>query len=449
MRPGREVVDEIQEGGLAPVDVVEDEHERTPPGESLDERSDGPERLLGAARLLNEADHLAKTTGGDLGFLIAVEHVAESSQVLRVGGRVVEVRCVADRLEHGPVCDSLAVRQTAPTRDEGGLAQVRHELLHKTRLPDACGTENREELARAVARRLLEGVVQAPPLASAPDHGRVEAAHLAHCGPHAEQPNVIPLKLRGDHVANEAVRELVQQDCTRGRGMLQAKRLGHGSPGRVRCVPVPAGKHLARPDADAHVERRPPLRDELLLQRCKSLPHLGRSRHGSKGVVLVHGRNSEDGCYDPAERTLDRCGPALERRKERVEPPRGHPPKRLGIELGAGGDEITGEAVTVLRTSRATGTGAGGTSTGASAAGVVPKSVSEGSCARIACCSSLSSRPGSSPSSSARTARPDMYTSSASAWRPERYSASMSCPRRCSRRGCARTSPSSSPTTSA
>ena len=58
-----------------------------------------------------------------------------------------------------------------------------------------------------------------------------------------------------------------------------------------------------------------------------------------------------------------------------------------------------------------------------------------GSCARIASWSRLSSGPGSSPSSSASTRRASWKVSSASACRPPRYSASISCPHSRSRNG--------------
>ncbi len=65
--------------------------------------------------------------------------------------------------------------------------------------------------------------------------------------------------------------------------------------------------------------------------------------------------------------------------------------------------------------------------------------------ARSSCCSRC---PGSMPSSSTRVARMRRQTSSASACRPDRYSASISCSCTGSRSGCSWTSALSSPTTS-
>ena len=45
--PLGEVLDQVQQEGLGPVDVVEDEHERSATARVLDEAAHGPERLLG------------------------------------------------------------------------------------------------------------------------------------------------------------------------------------------------------------------------------------------------------------------------------------------------------------------------------------------------------------------------------------------------------------------
>ena len=71
-----------------------------------------------------------------------------------------------------------------------------------------------------------------------------------------------------------------------------------------------------------------------------------------------------------------------------------------------------------------------------------------GVCCRTLASSACSSRPGSSPSSSARMSRTRPYAASASAWRPLRYSAVISVCQRPSRSGCSWTSASSCPVTS-
>ena len=72
-----------------------------------------------------------------------------------------------------------------------------------------------------------------------------------------------------------------------------------------------------------------------------------------------------------------------------------------------------------------------------------------GSCSSIASWRRRSSGPGSTPICSTSTSRAARYAASASAWRPERYSASIRCACNRSCRGCAATSASSSGSTSA
>ena len=71
--------------------------------------------------------------------------------------------------------------------------------------------------------------------------------------------------------------------------------------------------------------------------------------------------------------------------------------------------------------------------------GGVARPSSCGSCVRIACSRSTSSRPGSIPNSSTSVRRARCRVRSASAWRPHRYWAVARIAHRCSRRGAAST----------
>ena len=83
LRPVGDVVHEIEERGLAPVDVVEDEHQRAALGERLDERAHRTERLLGTGRLLNEADDLAQPLRDVLRIIDSVEQGNQPRQIRR------------------------------------------------------------------------------------------------------------------------------------------------------------------------------------------------------------------------------------------------------------------------------------------------------------------------------------------------------------------------------
>ena len=72
-RPVGEVLDEIEERRLAPVDVVEDDHERLPRAKRLEQRPNGDEALLRAAARLGEPDRLRDTLRRRLGAVLAAE----------------------------------------------------------------------------------------------------------------------------------------------------------------------------------------------------------------------------------------------------------------------------------------------------------------------------------------------------------------------------------------
>ena len=96
--------------------------------------------------------------------------------------RLVDPRDIPDGFQHGPVRDPLAVGE-APTACDGYVAVDPVEKLeNEPRLSDACGAEDREELAGLVAHGLVEGVGQAPPLPLRPTIGETRR------GARVEQP---------------------------------------------------------------------------------------------------------------------------------------------------------------------------------------------------------------------------------------------------------------------
>ena len=108
----------------------------------------------------------------------------------------------------------------------------------------------------------------------------------------------------------------------------------------------------------------------------------------------------------------------------------------------AGGEAGTGKAGAWAGSAKGPGTAgtAGGTArlaAGASSAGSIASSRS---------CSLVSSAPGLMPSSSASRSRASRKTRNASAWRPDRYRATISSPRARSRSGCSAVSAASSGT---
>ena len=246
---------------------------------------------------------------------------ASRREVVLVRRRVVEPGRIPDCLEHGPVRDAFAVGQTAAARDEGRLAESpATNSCTRRDFPTPGRAEDREQLARAVAGRLLERVVQAPPLPLAADHRRVEAALAADgARPHPQETNLLAVRLGFDRVADEPMRPLVEQDRSRVGELLQTERRSDGCARRAVLIAVAAGKHLARADADAELEPRTPLAFELVSQAGEPVPHLGGGGHRAERVVLVDRGDPEDRSHGPAQRALDGRAVTLERRQELVE----------------------------------------------------------------------------------------------------------------------------------
>ena len=64
-RPVREVLDEIEEGRFAPVDVVEDHHEWLMGGQELEKPADGSEAFLDASGRFRQADDVGYLSSHD------------------------------------------------------------------------------------------------------------------------------------------------------------------------------------------------------------------------------------------------------------------------------------------------------------------------------------------------------------------------------------------------
>jgi hypothetical protein len=79
-----------------------------------------------------------------------------------------------EQLDERPVRNPLAVRKATATSDQGTIRDVLDELTDEARLPNTGHSDDGEQLARSVTERLFERVVEAPPLTLSADHGRIE-----------------------------------------------------------------------------------------------------------------------------------------------------------------------------------------------------------------------------------------------------------------------------------
>src|SRR5919106_2090073 len=231
--PVGEVLDEIEQRFLGPVDVLEEEDERLHVAERLHDLPRRPRDLLGASLALERLEHPRREP----------EHVcdrlllAARPQLLeRLLQRVVvgDPGGGLDHLRQRPVGDSLAVRQAASRQDARALEPV-DELPREAALADSRLAEDREQMCAAVADGARERVLEKLELGLAPDEwspraeratGTVERLDDA---PGTERP-VHALELERPGVLDDegrrgkSVRGRPDEDLSRTCDLLQPRR---------------------------------------------------------------------------------------------------------------------------------------------------------------------------------------------------------------------------------
>ncbi len=310
------MLDQVEEGLLTRVDVVEHDHERSTRGRLLERLPERPGDLLGGGRIA-----LSPEQGSDRRRRVGVP---------RHGVQLLQ------HLDHGPVRDPIAVGQasSADSRRLQGSDGFRYE----PRLADARVADDRDQLAVLFGHRPLPGLAHESELALAVDETRLVAALRRR--PEAEKPvggNRLGLpaqlepchRLALDCFAHEHERGLAQEHFA-GRGrLLQA----------CRHVDSIAGCETLRRTGHnlAAVETDPRLEAEL----GQRLPHLSCGPHRAQGIVFVDDRHTEDGHDGVTDELLDRSAVALDDCFHPLEVARQKCTQRLGVdrfaELGRSG----------------------------------------------------------------------------------------------------------------
>ena len=122
-----DLLDELEEGRLGPVDVVEEREHRLLPSEAFEQAPRPPDQLLDRERRRREPDR-RRDALGDLWV------ARERSQLLecRLGGVAFrDLRRVAHRLGERPEGDAVSVREAAAAQDPEALTQPRDELVEE------------------------------------------------------------------------------------------------------------------------------------------------------------------------------------------------------------------------------------------------------------------------------------------------------------------------------
>ena len=330
--PAGEVLDEVEERRLRPLDVVEHEHERPLARERLEQPADRPVELVRARAWLRPADGLEDAPARRLALGLAAEHRLEVE--------------VAYHLDERPVGDPVAVRQTAALEHERVLARGRDQLRGEAGLADARLADDRDDPAGAVGGDSFELRQQRVELGLAPDQRRVHPpCHPGRVRLDVEQkPGVdrigLPLQLQRRHrldrdrVTDETDRRVPDEDLTGGRGRLEPLRDDDSVARRERiALRRIAGEHLTRVDAGAHPDPDPVLPLELVVQAGELATELDRGPHRTQRIVLVHDRDPEHAQHGVADELLDRAAVPLEHRPRGLVIARPDAPERLRVEL--------------------------------------------------------------------------------------------------------------------
>jgi hypothetical protein len=167
----RQLLDELEEGWLGPLDVVEQAHERLCAGGRFEQPADCERDLLGRVEAVS-----------------GLEQALERGDHGRVEPELGEPGLeLSHDLDHRQVRDPVAVRDAAAA-NHGRPVERREELVGQARLADARGAEDRDQLAAAVTLGAPEAADEPAELLLAVDHRHVEVAAEAAFGVHAHEP---------------------------------------------------------------------------------------------------------------------------------------------------------------------------------------------------------------------------------------------------------------------
>ena len=322
-RPRRlrcDVLDEVEHGGLGPVDVIEGGDERAAACERLEEPAHGPLDVhLGRARP-GPSRGRRDTRRHRLRLGIAREEVFDLGHA---GGS----RQVVHDLDQRPVGDALAVRKAAADDHRRLRLDSGDELLEDPGLADPRGACDGDEHAAAAVDGPAETGVQHPQLGPPPDQRHRGPARVAALSgrpapppPTSEAAAPCPSASIGPCDRRRAAPSTSRRVCGAdddAAGRRRRLEAGGGVDGVTGDEPMagcPVGTgHLAGVDADPELEADTEVVLELAVQLGHGVAHLDRRAHRAKRVVLVQDGDAEDRHDRVADVLLDRAAVPLER----------------------------------------------------------------------------------------------------------------------------------------
>ncbi len=340
LAPVGQVVHEVEQPLVGPVDVLQHEHQRVSGSHPLEEPPPSVEQLLaGEVPLGGSADQ-----GSDV---LRHLEVAEQLPHRVVGLGAGDLRRVVledlalglhrfgeRRVRHVAVGEAPAL---APVDELGEPLDIFQELPRQARLADAGVAEDRDEPGPALLFHPVERLLEDGELLVAADQPGLEAERRALAPSAGLDPERLPrgnglclaLQLERlelavvDDILGGGVRARADDHATGFRGGLQPA----GGVDRVAGEHAVAGtggalevdEHLAGLHPDPHLERRPALGGEAPVELGEHRLQLERRPHGALGVVLVRLRHAEHRQHGIAHELLEEPAVAFDLARQPVE----------------------------------------------------------------------------------------------------------------------------------
>ena len=317
-----QVVEEVQEGLVGPLQVVDGQDERPPAREALEHH---PQHPLGLVRGHGPSARVQQLGGPRQCRMVVSELVDQPAQ----------------RLHERPPGQRLPVGQATAEGHGGAIGEPFGDLRDQPRLADPGGADDRAQLARARAPGAFEHPHDPRTLVVAVDERRARALRThRRGGGDVQQPvggdRVAPAldleraeRLGHDGVGDQPVGPGAEQDLPRPRGLLEPRGHVDGVAGGERAdVGRAARCGLARVEPDAHAQ----LDADLGVEPVTGRAHVQRRPRRPQGVVLVRCRDAEDGHHAVTPVVLDRAAVALDRAAHGMEPALHRPPQLLRVD---------------------------------------------------------------------------------------------------------------------
>ena len=182
-RPLEQVADELDERGVRPLQVLEEECDRPLLRHALEEEAPGAEELLLAASgAVLEPEQVEQPRLDEAALLVVRHELPTDARSLDVGRRGLlalgDPRTHTDHLGERPEDHAFAVREAAAAVPPHVLLEPVHvleELPAQARLADAGDAGDRDELRAALVGRGVEELLHEPELAVTPDERGLDA----------------------------------------------------------------------------------------------------------------------------------------------------------------------------------------------------------------------------------------------------------------------------------